>query len=87
MADKESEDEDDQDENNNEKNNTHQNDLSDLDKEEIFMKSCYEFYEYVKFKFFIKIKDINTICERGIIEDSNPIRTSCFNTKGGNITH
>jgi len=29
--------------------NTHQNDLSDLDKEEIFMKSCYEFYEYVKY--------------------------------------
>ena len=26
---------------------------------------------------------MQTICERGVIEDISPIRTSCFSTKGG----
>lgn len=46
--------------------------LSDLDKEEYFMKSCYDFFDY----------DITTLAERKVIEDSHPIRTSCFSSKG-----
>ena len=48
------------------------NALSDLDKEEYFMKSCYDFFDY----------DITTLVERKVIEDSHPIRTSCFSSKG-----
>lgn len=48
------------------------NALSDLDKEEYFMKSCYDFFDY----------DITTLAERKVIEDSHPIRTSCFSSKG-----
>jgi len=50
-----------------------QNELSDLDKEEYYMKSCYEYFDY----------DISTLKEKGVIEDSHPIRTSCFSPKGG----
>lgn len=71
--------EDDQNEINNEINNNNNNKsfiednaLSDLDKEEYFMKSCYDFFDY----------DITTLAERKVIEDSHPIRTSCFSSKG-----
>jgi WD40 repeat protein len=47
-------------------------DLSDLDKEEYFMKSCYDFYDY----------DICTLTERKVISDTHPIRTSCFSPQG-----
>jgi WD40 repeat protein len=47
-------------------------DLSDLDKEEYYMKSCYEFYDY----------DICTLTERKVITDTHPIRTSCFSPQG-----
>jgi WD40 repeat protein len=65
------------DENNNNIDNNYNksiddNALSDLDKEEYFMKSCYDFFEY----------DIATLAERKVIEDSHPIRTSCFSSKG-----
>ena len=67
--------EDEDDENNQiEEQNENENDnaLSDLDKEEYYMKSCYEFFDY----------DITTLAERKVIEDSHPIRTSCFSSKG-----
>jgi WD40 repeat protein len=47
-------------------------DLSDLDKDEYYMKSCYDFYEY----------DICTLTERKVITDTHPIRTSCFSPQG-----
>lgn len=47
-------------------------DLSDLDKEEYYMKSCYDFYDY----------DICTLTERKVITDTHPIRTSCFSPQG-----
>jgi len=58
--------------NNNNKSFNNENALSDLDKEEYFMKSCYDFFDY----------DITTLAERKVIEDSHPIRTSCFSSKG-----
>lgn len=65
-----------EDENNNLESNNNQsineNALSDLDKEEYFMKSCYDFFDY----------DITTLAERKVIEDSHPIRTSCFSSRG-----
>ena len=36
------------------------------------MKSCYDSFDY----------DITTLAERKVIEDSHPIRTSCFSSKG-----
>jgi len=52
--------------------NKSKHDLSDLDKEEYYMKSCYEFYDY----------DICTLTERKVITDTHPIRTSCFSPQG-----
>ncbi len=63
---------DDDPEMNNNNNQDYDHALSDLDKEEYFMKSCYDFFDY----------DITTLAERKVIEDSHPIRTSCFSSKG-----
>jgi WD40 repeat protein len=52
--------------------NTVKNNLSDLDKEEYYMKSQYEYYDY----------DITSLLERKVIQDTHPIRTSCFSPKG-----
>jgi WD40 repeat protein len=48
------------------------NALSDLDQEEYYMKSCYEYFDY----------DISTLTEKKVINDSHPIRTSSFSPKG-----
>jgi WD40 repeat protein len=52
--------------------NSVKNNLSDLDKEEYYMKSQYEYYDY----------DITSLLERKVLQDSHPIRTSCFSPKG-----
>ena len=50
----------------------HHNDLSDLDQEEYYMKSCYDFYNY----------DITSLTLKKVIEDTLPIRCCCFSPKG-----
>jgi len=52
--------------------NEKQNDLSDLDKEEYYMKSQYEYYDY----------DIKSLVERKVIRDSHPIRACTFSPRG-----
>ena len=53
-------------------NNNYDNDLADLDQEEYYMKSCYDFYNY----------DITSLTLKKVIEDTNPIRCCCFSPKG-----
>ena len=52
------------------KKNDH--DLSDLDQDEYFLKNCYDYYNY----------DITSLALKKVIEDSHPIRCSCFSPKG-----
>ena len=48
------------------------NDLSDLDKEEYYMKNCYDYYNY----------DITSLTLKKVIEDTHPIRCCCYSPKG-----
>lgn len=52
--------------------NYNANALDELDQEEYYMKCQYEYYDY----------DINTLSQKKVIQDTNPIRTSCFSPKG-----
>lgn len=52
--------------------NNDNNELTDLDQEEYYMKSCYDYYNY----------DITTLTLKKVIEDNLPIRISCFSPKG-----
>ena len=46
--------------------------LSDLDQDEYFVKSCYDYYNY----------DISTLSLKKVISDTHPIRCCCFSPKG-----
>jgi WD40 repeat protein len=52
--------------------NYNANALDELDEEEYYMKCQYEYYDY----------DITTLSQKKVIQDTNPIRTSCFSPKG-----
>lgn len=55
--------------------NNNEDDLADLDKEEYFLKSNYELFNYNILNFY----------ERASIKDLRPIRTSCFSPNKGDF--